>query len=107
MKTELAIILKVVSGHYEVTESQILGKSRQGDFVLARHTAMALVRANVNPTPSFKTVAKEFNRKEHGTVAYGVRQITNFCSIYDDFKKTYNRLNATVAQQIKAAQVHP
>ena len=67
-------IIKKVCNCFEVSESEIKGRSRERDIVIPRQTVMYFL--NVHCGLSSKALGRMFNR-DHSTVLYSVNEIRN------------------------------
>lgn len=59
-------IKKTVAEYYNLTMSQLIGKSRMSNITMARHIAMYLIRDLLNL--SFIKIGEEFGGRDHSTV---------------------------------------
>lgn len=68
-------IISKVARHYNVAVGDIIGKSKTKEIATARQMAMYLIHSVMKPTLS--DIASQFNKKDHTTVLYGIRQVQN------------------------------
>ena len=73
-------VLEVVANYYNLTPSQLTGKIRTAQIVLARHIAMYLIKTYIG-TP-FTKIGFLFGGRDHTTVMNGVQKVEN--SLKDD-----------------------
>ena len=73
-------VLDVVANYYGLTASQLTGKIRTAQIVLARHIAMYLIKTYIG-TP-FTKIGFLFGGRDHTTVMNGVQKVEN--SLKDD-----------------------
>lgn len=66
-------IINIVSNYYNLTPSQLVGKLRTGQIVLARHIAMYLIRLNLDV--SLTKIGNTFGGRDHTTVMNGVLKV--------------------------------
>lgn len=66
-------IISVVADYYSLTPAQLIGTSRAGNIILARHLAMYLVRLILDLP--FARIGLVFGNKDHSTVMSGVRKV--------------------------------
>jgi chromosomal replication initiator protein len=67
-------ILKVISKHFNVTESQIIGPKRLRPIVIPRQYAMYLMRVDLEI--SYKEIGRILGGRDHTTVMYAVEKIS-------------------------------
>ena len=89
-------IINAVADYYNLTSSQITGKSRDGQIALARHIAMYLIRYTLIDV-SLKRIGDMFGGKDHTTVMSGITKVENMLKddpemqgVIDDIKKRLN-----------------
>ena len=66
-------IINAVADYYNLTPSQLTGKTRTGQIALARHIAMYLIR-NMLDVP-LKKIGDMFGGKDHTTVMSGIQKV--------------------------------
>ncbi len=66
-------IVNIVADYYNLTPSQITGKDRTGQIVLARHIAMYLIRKHLDIP--LKKVGEMFGGKDHTTVMSAITKV--------------------------------
>ena len=66
-------IINIVADYYNFTPSQLTGKVRTGQIVLARHIAMYLIRKHLDIP--LKKVGEMFGGKDHTTVMSGISKV--------------------------------
>ncbi len=67
-------ILAAVAGHFQTKMPDLLGASRQKEFVLPRQIAMYLLREEVDL--SLVKIGEVLGGRDHTTIIYGVRKIS-------------------------------
>ncbi len=82
-------ILNVVADYYKLTPSQLTGKDRFGQIVLARHIAMYLIRNNLDVP--LKKIGQLFGGKDHTTVMSAITKV-------DKELKTDKQLQDAIAE---------
>ena len=82
-------IINVVADYYNLTPSQLVGKTRTGQIALARHIAMYLIRINID-VPLTK-IGNAFGGRDHTTVMNGIAKVENML-------KTDDALKAVIAE---------
>ena len=92
-------ILNLVASYFKLPPLSILENSRKGDIIKARQWAMFLMRSELGLTLS--AIGKIFSyvkevdgvswnvRKDHATVLYSYRKITEWIQIYPEEAKIY------------------
>lgn len=78
-------IINVVSDYYNLTPSQVLGKSHIKQITLARHITMYLIRTELDVP--FVKIGATFGGKDHSTVISAVSKVENMLKT-DDLMKT-------------------
>jgi chromosomal replication initiator protein len=68
-------ILQSVAAHYQVTLSDLLGRSRSAEIVEARHIAIYLARTELNA--SFPQIGQEFGGRDHTTIMHACEKIND------------------------------
>lgn len=66
-------IINVVAEYYHLTPEQLVGKSRTGQLVLARHIAMYIIRQNLDI--SLEKIGEMFGGRDHTTVINGISHV--------------------------------
>lgn len=69
-----ALIINVVSEHFNVKPEDITSSKRNSDFVVPRQVIMYLCREMTNE--SLKDIAKSLGKKDHTTIMYGIDKVT-------------------------------
>ena len=85
-------IINTVAEYYNLTPSQITGKERNAQLVLARHISMYLIRNNLDIP--LKKVGEMFGGKDHTTVMSAVSKV-------DKELKTNEQLKSAIAELTK------
>ncbi|MCR8612888.1 MAG: chromosomal replication initiator protein DnaA [Mycoplasma sp.] len=66
-------IIQVVADYYNLTKSNITGKSRKEEITQARHISMWLIRQITKL--SYKNIGKQFSNRDHSTVLNAIEKI--------------------------------
>lgn len=74
------LLIEAVSGHYDISLEQIVGKSREQRFALPRQIAMYLLREETKC--SFPTIGDHLGGRDHTTAMHACDKITHL--IQDD-----------------------
>ncbi|MBZ4195335.1 chromosomal replication initiator protein DnaA [Mycoplasma tauri] len=92
-------IIEHVAKYYKITKSDILGKSRQKDTVLARHIAMWIIRNQLNI--SLETIGKMFGNRDHSTIINAMKKISKETEQPDKaFRRTISQINDEIFKDI-------
>jgi len=78
-------IKKTVAEYYNLTLSQLVGKSRMSNMTMARHIAMYLVRDLLNL--SFIKIGEEFGGRDHSTVMSACEKVSNLLKKDEAYKE--------------------
>ena len=68
-------IINIVADYYNISSSQLTGKIRTGQIVLARHMAMYLIR-DILDLP-LKKIGDAFGGRDHTTVMSAIEKVEN------------------------------
>ena len=66
-------IINIVADYYQLSPSQLTGKTRTGKIALARHIAMYLIRQNLDVP--LKKIGEIFGGKDHTTIINGIKHV--------------------------------
>lgn len=88
------VVWEVVCAHYDVTESQLLCRTRTQRLVTPRHVAMYLAREVTGL--SFPTLTKCFHRCHHVSVHYAYHSVKRLIAAYPEFGSEVETLRARV-----------
>lgn len=83
-------IISVVCDYFNVTELDLIGKSRERIFVNPRQIAISLIYL-FSPDSTLKKIGKHFNR-HHSTVIYSNETVSDLCDTDRNFKRNYNNI---------------
>nr|WP_249115162.1 DnaA/Hda family protein [Desulfolutivibrio sulfodismutans] len=83
-------IVSVAATHFQVDINDIMGAKRNKNVVLARQTAMALCRTLLGM--SYPALGKYFGGKDHSTVLYSIKKVTQLHGVNEDAKKLFQTL---------------
>lgn len=87
-------IVNLVADYYNLTPSQLVGKTRTGQIALARHIAMYLIRINID-IPLTK-IGNTFGGRDHTTVMNGIEKVENMLKTDESLKAVINSLQKTL-----------
>lgn len=82
------LIMEVVSEHFNITSSDITSKRRTADLVLPRQICMYLCKEYTQD--SLKDIANSLKRKDHTTVMYGIKKISEDIKVDKSLNNTIN-----------------
>nr|WP_307916811.1 helix-turn-helix domain-containing protein [Mycoplasmopsis bovis] len=86
------VIIEYVAKYYKLSRSEILGKSRRKDVVLARHIAIWIVKKQLDL--SLEQIGKFFGNRDHSTIINAVRKIEKETEQSDrTFKRTISEIS--------------
>lgn len=83
-------IINTVAEYYNITPSQIIGPSRQGNIALARHISMYLIRTMLDMP--YKSIGMMFGGKDHSTVMSGVEKVEKQLKTNQNLSKAVEEL---------------
>ena len=83
-------IINIVADYYNLTSSQLTGKTRTGQIALARHIAMYLIRINID-VPLTK-VGTTFGGRDHTTVMNGISKVESMLKTDEQLKQVIDTL---------------
>lgn len=72
-KDDINSVIESTAQNYTVNVEDLLGNSRQADLILPRHTAMYLLRKELNL--SFPKIAKIMGKRDHTTIMYAFNKM--------------------------------
>jgi len=75
VKVSPSQIIKVVSGFFEVSSNDLLGRARNKEFVEPRQIAMYLFRDMLNM--SYPDIANRVGKRDHTTAIYAYKKVSN------------------------------
>lgn len=81
------LIMKTASDHFGFTIEELRSRSRRRPLAEARHITMYAMRELTDM--SFPGIANEFGARDHSTVMYGVRKVTN---LLPERQRTYDKV---------------
>ena len=84
-------IIDIVGKYYNINRSDILGKSRRKEIILARHISMWMIRNVINMT--YKEIGYLFKSRDHSTIMAAVEKI--------DYQMKINETVKTALKMIK------
>lgn len=83
-------IINVVSDYYNLTPSQLIGNSRQGQIALARHITMYLSRTMLDV--SYSKIGMTLGGRDHSTVMNGVEKVERELKTNTSMQEAINEL---------------
>lgn len=83
-------IKKTVSEYYNLTTTQLTGKSRMSNITTARHMAMYLIRDLLNL--SYIKIGEEFGGRDHSTVMSACEKVTKLCKKDNAYQEAVDEL---------------
>ena len=89
-------IVNVVADYYNLTPSQITGKDRNGQIVLARHIAMYLIRKHLDVP--LKKIGEMFGGKDHTTVMNALTKVDKELKTNIQLQDAINDLEKRIAK---------
>ena len=89
-------IVNIVADYYNLTPSQITGKDRSGQIVLARHLAMYLIRKHLDVP--LKKVGELFGGKDHTTVMSAITKVDKELKTNPQLQSALNDLEKKIKE---------
>ena len=89
-------IINIVADYYNLTPSQITGKTRTGQLVLARHIAMYLIRKHLDIP--LKKIGEMFGGKDHTTVMNGISKVEKELKTNEQLKTAISDLEKKIKE---------
>jgi len=83
-------IIDASASVYGVPREKVIGKSRLGRYVHARHSAMKLTRDETRL--SHKEIASMYSGRDHSTVVGAVKKIEGYLQYDQSYRNEYNAL---------------
>lgn len=83
-------IINIVADYYNLTSSQLTGKTRTGQIALARHIAMYLIRNKLDVP--LKKIGDMFGGKDHTTVMSAIAKVDKELKTDDNLKEAIKEL---------------
>ncbi|MBD5423202.1 MAG: chromosomal replication initiator protein DnaA [Mycoplasma sp.] len=87
-------IIEIISRYYKLSKSDIQGKSRRREIVLARQISMWMIRNITNLT--YKEIGKLFKGKDHSTVIASIEKIDYQLKINETVKNALKILKQKI-----------
>ena len=88
-------IINTVSDYYNISSTQLAGKSRTGQIALARHIAMWLIRKYFQSL-SLEKIGDLFGGRDHTTVASGISKVDKELKTDEQLKKAISELEKLI-----------
>ncbi len=90
-------IINIVADYYNLTPSQLTGKIRTGQIVIARHIAMYLIRTMLDVP--LKKIGEMFGGKDHTTVMSAISKVEKELKTDEGVRQAVNELKAKIKPQ--------
>ena len=87
-------IVSVVSRHYDIDETDILGISRKAPIAHARHVSVFLVREITGD--SWKHIGTQFGSRDHSSMMHAYSKVRNIANHNRDFANALSSLKREV-----------
>ena len=87
-------VINIVADYYNLTPTQLVGKTRTGQIALARHIAMYLIRINID-IPLTK-IGNAFGGRDHTTVMNGIEKVESMLKTDEQLKAVIEKLTKTL-----------
>lgn len=84
------VIINTVSQVIGVTPEQTKSKSREREFVKARHLSMYFMRKFTDM--SLKKIGSNFSNSDHATVIHASKSVNNQNDVYKAYRTEFNRI---------------
>ena len=91
-----AKIINIVANYYNVSPSEITGKTRTGQIALARHLSMYLIRNHLDVP--LKKIGEMFGGKDHTTVMSGISKVDKELKTNEQLRTAVEELEALIKQ---------
>lgn len=95
-KTTMELIIAAVADCYRLQSSDLIGRCRTTDLVVARHVAMALC---MDARPSLAHICAAFKR-DRGTVLYAIRSVNDRRETDKRFATEFENVQAHVLKAV-------
>ncbi len=90
MDTALSVVCKYYGIHTSlILQPDNIKGSRKQEYVECREILMKLIRENILPTPSNKSIGEFLGNRDHSTVINGIQKINNLIETEPGMKKNY------------------
>ena len=89
-------VVEIVTRFYGLTRSEILGKSRRKEVVLARHISMWMIRNVLNLT--YKDIGLFFKGKDHSTVMNAIDKIDYQMKVNETIKNALKMIKSKLGK---------
>ncbi|RDB35643.1 MAG: chromosomal replication initiator protein DnaA [Spirobacillus cienkowskii] len=93
-------IQKVVSNHFQIKMSDLMGQSRQQKFVIARHIAMYLSKEIIGL--QIVAIANAFGKKDHTTVLHAMSKVKELLEKDDEFRGNFIQIKRKIDQLMQS-----
>lgn len=98
-ETTIEVIQEQVVAHYTISLDALKGKSRKKELVMARQTAMHLIKKYT--THSLKTIGAYFGGRDHTTVIHAVEVIDDLLDKDPQYAQVYGSLENKIKATLK------
>ncbi len=75
---------------WDVTVPEIEGQSRKREFMVCRHTAMAIIYELTGIT--LKGIGRRFNNRDHSSIIHAIESIQDVKDTVSSFKKIFEEI---------------
>ena len=89
-------IIEIIAKYYKLSKSEIQGKSRKKEIVLARHISMWMIRNITNLT--YKEIGKIFKDRDHSTVMASIEKIDYQLKVNEVVKDALKNIKEKIHQ---------
>ncbi len=89
-------IIEIIAKYYKLSKSEIQGKSRKKEIVLARHISMWMIRNITNLT--YKEIGKIFKDRDHSTVMSSIEKIDYQLKVNEVVKDALKNIKEKIHQ---------
>lgn len=99
-KIEADQLRKMVCAFYNQPEEEILGRSRQREFVVPRHVICYLAKKHIK-TLSLQGIGRIVGNRDHSSVIHACQSIQDLIDTDNDFKKQVCTLEGIIKSKIE------
>lgn len=92
-------LISDVCTHFNITTDCIKSKSRKSNVVEARMITMSIMK-DMFRDRTLKWIGGTMGGFSHSTVICAIKTITDYCSIYPDFKVKFDNINKTIRYKV-------
>jgi hypothetical protein len=88
----MEVIKEAVANYYDVPISVYDDKGRNHKYVKSRQVAMYIIKKVAGQRISLAEIGAEMGKKDHATVLYGIRRVSELSSVEKFFKSELNEI---------------